>query len=322
MQSIKVGGRRYTDPDVVSLVRAAGQLVDPRSVVINLARGLNNDYKALGGDGRDPLERLAILASLRGAEVAEMDGQLSRREKRDAVLVNLTAKKRQILFNPSRPSGRVAFSIAHEIAHTFFPNSVRGARFRTMCQPDSREANELERLCDLAASELLMPLHEFREVVGRDVGLHIAGPAMAAFGSSYESTVYRLATAYGGLGLAGLLRFRRRKSEERALDAARQQHELFGIDDPERSFPNPPRYRRQSFHASESCGAEHIVPWNKSFAPSSCVYEAGQGAGVRRALEALPNKAALVGNLEAIRAPYQREAAHPEFGDVLFLWWV
>lgn len=322
MQSIRVGGRRYTDPDIVSLVRAAGQLVDPRSVVVNLARSLNSDYRTLGGDGRDPLKRLAILASLRGADLAEMDGGLSRREKRDAVLFNLTPKKRRILFNPARPLGRVAFSIAHEIAHTFFPNSMGGARFRTMCDPESREANELERLCDLAASELLMPLEEFRALVGGDIGLGVAEAAIAAFGSSYESTVFRLATAHQGVATAGLLRYRHRRSEERALYVARQQHELFGAINPGSDAPNPPRYRRQSFHASESCGAEHFVPWNKSFGPSSCVYEAGRGPGIYGALEALPSRASVVGHLEAVRAPYQRKSADPGFGDVLFLWWV
>jgi Zn-dependent peptidase ImmA (M78 family) len=33
-----------------------------------------------------------------------------------------------------------------------------------MCNPEPRDGNELERLCDLAASELLMPLEEFRSV--------------------------------------------------------------------------------------------------------------------------------------------------------------
>ncbi|MGC2332908.1 MAG: ImmA/IrrE family metallo-endopeptidase, partial [Candidatus Acidiferrales bacterium] len=62
----------------------------------------------------------------------------------------------------SRPASRVAFSIAHEISHAFFPNSVTGARFRSICQSNSKKANELERLCDLGASELLMPLDEFQ----------------------------------------------------------------------------------------------------------------------------------------------------------------
>ena len=322
MESIKVGGRKYTDPDVISLIRETGQLVDPRSAVVNQARRLNSDYRALGGDGQDPMQRLKILASLRGLEIAEMDRQRSHRERRDAVLVPTgNGKRGQVLFNPTRPPGRVAFSIAHEIGHTFFPNSVSGARFRTMCDPDSREANELERLCDLAGSELLMPLEEFRAVIGRDHGLHAVERAAAVFGSSYESTVFRLATAHPGLAAAGLVRYRHRKSEERALAAALDQHEMF--DNGSRADEvGSPKYRRQSFYTSENCGVEHTIHWNKSFDSSSCVYEAGVSSNVCRGREALPNETDIIGNLEAIRAPYQRESAHPEFADVLFLWWV
>jgi hypothetical protein len=321
MESIRVGGRRYTDPDVISLIRETGQLVDPRSAVIHQARRLNGDYRSLGGDGRDPIERLKILASLRGLEVAEMDRQRSHRERRDAVVVPTgNGKRGHILFNPTRPPGRVAFSIAHEISHTFFPNSMTGARFRTMCDPDSREANELERLCDLAASELLMPVEEFRAVVGPDAGLHVVERATAVFGSSYESTVFRLATAHPGLAAAGLLRFRRRKSEERALAAARDQQEMFDHGNRADAVGSP-KYRRQSFYTSEACRVEHTIRWNKSFDLASCVYDAGTTQGICRRREALPNQASMVGDLEAIRAPYQRDAAHPDFGDVLFLWW-
>ena len=41
----------------------------------------------------------------------------------------------------------------------------------------------------------------------------------------------------------------------------------------------------------------------------------------QRSLEGLPNRINVSGNLEAVRAPYQRERADPVYGDVLFLWW-
>jgi len=146
-----------------------------------------------------------------------MDREVASREKRDAVLLPLLGGKRgQIVYNPVRPPGRVGFSIAHEIAHTFFPNSISGARFRTMCNPDSREGNELERLCDLAASELLMPLEEFRSATGQGMGLHMTEQLSDIFGSSFESTVFRMATSYQGLAAAGLLRYRLKTGEQRA----------------------------------------------------------------------------------------------------------
>ena len=320
METITVGGRRYTDPDIISLIRATGQLVDPRSAVVHQARQLNKDYRSFGNESQ-PLERLKILASMRGLEVAEMDRGLSSREKRDAVLLPISGGKRgQIVYNPDRPPGRVAFSIAHEIAHTFFPTSISGARFRTMCNPESREGNELERLCDLAASELLMPLEEFRSVIDKDMGLHLAEQLGATFGSSLESTVFRMATSYRGLAAAGLLRYRFKTGEQRARLASRSQGALFELPPPTESAS--PKYRRQSFYTSEACGNEHIVPWNKSFDLLSCTYIAGRCTAVQRALELLPNEASTLGTFEAVRAPFQREGADPVYGDVLFLWWV
>lgn len=318
-----MGRRRYTDPDVISLIRATGRLVDPRSAVLHQARRLNEEYRTLGGDGVRPFERLNILASLRGLQVAEMDRQRSSRERRDAVLVpTRDAKRGLILYNPSRPSGRVAFSLAHEISHTFFPNSVSGARFRTMCDPDSREANELERLCDLAASELLMPFEEFSRATRNEMGLHLVEEISTVFGSSYESTVFRLATAHPGIAAAGLLRYRLRKGEERALAVQEQQQYLFEKPVQSSAEGAIPKYRRQSFYTSDTCRDEHMVRWNKSFDCSSCVYDAGLNSGIHRALEALPNASDTVGKIEAIRALYQRDVAHPVCGDVLFLWWL
>jgi Zn-dependent peptidase ImmA (M78 family) len=321
METITVGGRRYTDPDIISLIRATGQLVDPRSAVLHQARQLNREYRSFGNEAQ-PFERLKILASLRGLIIAAMERQISTREKRDAVLVPTSEGNRaQIIFNPDRPPGRVAFSIAHEIAHTFFPNSVSGARFRSICNSDSREGNELERLCDLAASELLMPLEEFRKATGKDMGFHLVDQLTAIFGSSYESTAFRMATSYDGIAAAGLLRYRLNKKGQRALLISNKQRVLFDLPSPKLSESSSPKYRRQSFYTSESCGNEHLIPWNKSFDPSSLAYIAGRCTAVQRALEALPNQANLLGSFEAVRAPYQRENADAVYGDVLFLWW-
>ncbi len=315
-----MGGRRYSDPDIISLIRATGQLVDPRSAILTQASRLNAQYRELGGDGRNRFERLKILASLRGLSVDAMDRQRSARETRDAVLVPTMGGRSQILYNASRPLGRTAFSIAHEITHTFFPNSITGARFRTLCDPGSREANELERLCDLGASELLMPTDEFRALVGIHFGLDYVERAMAVFGSSYESTVFRMATAHPGLAAAGLLRYRLTKEEERGLQSSRNQRQLFGRKLSANNDVLVKKYRRQSFFMSELCDDEHIVRWNKSFDPSSCVYQAGINEGIYRAEATLPNRAEMVGILEAIRAPFQREEADPEYADVLFFW--
>ena len=314
-----MGGRRYADPDILSLIRETGQLIDPRSTVVTRARRLSNEYIAYGGDSRDPIARLIIIASLCGLEVEAMDSQHAARYNRDAVLIPVgNHGKRVILYNPARPAGRIAFSIAHEIAHTFFPATGAGARFRTVCNPATREANELERLCDLAASELLMPIDRFRVVVGQRFGLPAVESTAAEFGSSMESTAFRMASAHPGVAVAGLLMFRRRKQEERAIRQIASQQLLFGAAPADFEIAEP-KYRRQSFFASDACTQEHLIPWNKSFTPESVVYRAGRDRKIRSGAERLPNKSATIGRIEAMPAPFQR-SMDVELPDVLFFW--
>ena len=326
MDCVKVGGRSYSDPDVISLIRATGELVDPRASVLTQARRLNERLEGWDSESDqsfDCMKRLEILASFRGLKIGEMSVERQQQESRDAILVPVNSgKSTQILYNPTRPKGRIAFSIAHEISHTFFPNSMNGARFRAICADDSKEANELERLCDLGAAEILLPYEKFRSALGKEFGLHAVPRLSERFGSSYEATAFRMATTYDGIALAGLLRYRLRVSEERGLQSRASQQSLFvrGADS-KGTGEFTKKYRRQSLHLSDSCKRHHYVPWNKSFDLHSCVYLAGEDSEIYRGQETLPNGTEQVGNLEAIRAPFQREDADPVFGDVLFLWW-
>lgn len=72
----------------------------------------------------------------------------------------------RIEFNPNRSAGRRRFSIAHEIAHTFFPDHAEQVRYRSPHLPkeqardgaaESDDGWQLEALCNIAAAELLMP---------------------------------------------------------------------------------------------------------------------------------------------------------------------
>jgi Zn-dependent peptidase ImmA (M78 family) len=292
--------------------------VDPRWSVIHQAQKLTANLKRFDGVPSTAIERMTILASMRGISIEAMDVERQRGEKRDAILVNTLAGK-VILYNPKRPLGRVAFSIGHEITHTFFPNSVKGSRFRNICDSSSKEANELERLCDLGASELLMPLDDFRAAAGGNYSLTNAEKLATLFGSSFEATVYRLATAHPHFAVSGLLRFRQRKDEERKAQKLQRQSLLFeGIG--KVGVSSPPKYRRQSCYLSEQCSDDFNVRWNKSFDLSSVVYAAATDNTIQADIELLPNDSGLSGRIEAVRAPYQRDDAHPEFPDILFFW--
>ena len=66
----------------------------------------------------------------------------------------------QIEYNPHRPTSRVNFSIAHEIAHTFFPDCAEEVRNRSRERWDKPNW-QLEVLCNIGAAELTMPVGSF-----------------------------------------------------------------------------------------------------------------------------------------------------------------
>jgi Zn-dependent peptidase ImmA (M78 family) len=318
METVRVGGHKYSDPDVISLIHATGEFVDPRSAVLTQARRAAADYKTLGGDFSDPLQRVIIMASMLGIKTIPMSLEQRGAEGRDAVLVN-TESGKLILYNPDRPKQRVAFSIAHEITHTFFPNSIKGSRFRNICAEESREANELERLCDLGAAEILMPIEDFQEVLSGEYSLTAVDRLSQFFGSSKEATIYRLATAHPGKAVAGLLKYRLSLPEQRLRDKNLMQRGLFCPAKIADAQEHQPKYRRQSLYLSHQSNDSYTIRWNKSFVKTSCVYQSNT-CEIMIGAEELPNNSGKIGRLEAMLAPYQRRDAHQNFGDVLFFW--
>ena len=66
----------------------------------------------------------------------------------------------RIEYNPNRPRERRRYSVAHEIAHTLFPDCAKRVRHRGSHhgkRPGSDDW-QLEALCNIAAAEILMPV--------------------------------------------------------------------------------------------------------------------------------------------------------------------
>ena len=84
METLRIAGRRYSDPDIISLARETGELIDPRFTIVNKARLLLRKLDSFPGVPSDALERLKILASLNGMRVQPMDIDYQRKHKRDA----------------------------------------------------------------------------------------------------------------------------------------------------------------------------------------------------------------------------------------------
>ncbi len=87
----------------------------------------------------------------------------------DAHTVPFKTNKYRIEFNPNRPSGRIRYSVAHEIAHTFFPDCFEQVRNRVAKNVMQNDEWQLEMLCNIGAAEILMPIGSFQQLQKEDV---------------------------------------------------------------------------------------------------------------------------------------------------------
>lgn len=76
----------------------------------------------------------------------------------DARVLPVGAERFKVEYNPERPRGRMRFSVAHEIAHTLFPDCKETSRNRLQLADSTAENWQLELLCNIAAAEFLMPV--------------------------------------------------------------------------------------------------------------------------------------------------------------------
>jgi Zn-dependent peptidase ImmA (M78 family) len=92
-----------------------------------------------------------------------------------------------------RPYERMNFTCAHELGHTFFYESVPSIKYRTVTSSQPHHDPEEERLCNIAAAELLMPSDVFRKI-SRDYSPSPQSLQLLAqtFESSLIATIVRL----------------------------------------------------------------------------------------------------------------------------------
>ena len=134
----------WTNKSVLALAEKA----DPIDVIEEAARALVLKARESGWEG-PPFNPLHIVEML-GARV-EANSSIS-----DARLVATEAGPK-IEFNPRQPRERVRFSIAHEVAHLLFPDWSDEIRNRVKADR-SKDVWQLEMLCNLAASEFVLPI--------------------------------------------------------------------------------------------------------------------------------------------------------------------
>ena len=143
---------QWTNQSVVQF--AAGE--DPVALIERRARELVLTALDAGWEG-PPFNPLAIAKLLKIPAEANADVI-------DACTVG-DARGLRIQFNPTQPRERLRFSIAHEIAHTLFPDVGDEPRHRGG-SAHIRDDWQLEMLCNLAAAEFVMPIASLRAQAG------------------------------------------------------------------------------------------------------------------------------------------------------------
>lgn len=141
---------RPNQPWTNESVRAFAGGQDPVARMIQVAREVVMDAldKGWSGPPFDPIR----LAEYRKLDV------VAKEDVRDARTVPTERDRLRIEFNPNRPLGRTRYSVAHEIAHTLFPDCADYIRHRASYHELEGDQWQLEALCNIGAAEFVMPI--------------------------------------------------------------------------------------------------------------------------------------------------------------------
>ena len=137
--------KRWTNPSVTALAQGN----DPIKTIQQRTQDvvLSAAEEGWAGPPYDPFQ----LADILGIQVRPNESIL------DARTLQEQSGKLVIEFNPNRPHGRMRYSIAHEIVHTFFPDCGDYVRNRSTGLDFTEDEWQLELLCNIGAAEILMP---------------------------------------------------------------------------------------------------------------------------------------------------------------------
>ena len=120
---------------------------DPVERIVQAARKVILDAVEAGWSG-PPFDPFRLASRMQIPVMPNDDVQ-------DARLVPSASTGVRIEFNSGNPPARIKFSVAHELAHTLFPDHTETLRMRGQPQGDDWQ---LELLCNVAAAEFLMPI--------------------------------------------------------------------------------------------------------------------------------------------------------------------
>lgn len=247
-------------PEGIPLVTRASVLAKARALVTQA----RNAFPAWNPPPFDP----QIYAALLGIPIAECRGMDC-----DALLVPASPGFRILCNAAVRSTGRRRFSIAHELVHTLFPDSAGVYHLRNVTPQQNlfADSQQLERLCEEGAAELLMPEECFRAHL-EELGLRASAVQILAdrFQVSLEATALRITETSETPCAVALLDYQVRPSTQRCAD----QEELLA---------EPRRYRVRC--AYRSSGFPFLFPRGKSVPWTSVIYQAAVAREDREARE-------------------------------------
>lgn len=230
---------------------------DPAEIIRDKAHDLVNLARAQGWSGPpfDPL----ILASLLGIkcrasrELFSAEAQLSPQPGRQLLLE----------FHPDRPDGRRNYSVCHEIVHTFFDDCYEIVHQRKSKRPASDPVEEIESLCQIGASELLMPEKEFVDELARvEFSLASAAGLVRRYAASREAVIRRM-VHLSHCPCAAVFLSKRLSPREKA---AEKRPRLFA-----ETAPTP---KMRIVYSVPSHDFPLFLPPHKSVPDDSCIYQA------------------------------------------------
>jgi O-acetyl-ADP-ribose deacetylase (regulator of RNase III) len=165
-----------------SVLRLSGGR-DPVQAIVQAARDVVLEAIDSGWSGPpyDPIK----LAEMRGISISP------RADIPDARIVPAGQGRLLIEYNPTRPVGRLRYSIAHELAHTLFPDCAERIRNRGKSVVAGDEW-QLEALCNLAAAELLMPIGSIQREQNSELVLDNILKIRKQFEVSTEAVLIRM----------------------------------------------------------------------------------------------------------------------------------
>lgn len=170
-------------PSIEALLNASADTDDPEAAICRRVRDLLANLEVLGWEG--PPFQIEEVASYLGYLVEYVDGL-----SQDACIVS--GPPARILVSTQVARVRQRFSLAHEIVHTLFPDhGMVGQPAGWVYAFDAQ--SPVEQLCQIGASELLMPLASFRAAVFQEeIGWDLIARVAADFEVSLEAAARRL----------------------------------------------------------------------------------------------------------------------------------